>query len=109
MSDETQDAVPEIKQLYDVVSSRIDELNLSIIAKRQKYYYLCKILKKHGVGYQDFQQEAYDLKQEIDALKRELITIQVQYVTAKRQYEREHGTNQVKGWVLVKGGMKLED
>ena len=109
MSDDVQDSIPEMRKLYDIVSSRVDELKLSLISKRQKYFFVCKLLKKHGVGYLDFQQEAYSLKQEIDDIQKELTEIQVQYVTAKRQYEREHGMNQVKRLVPVKGGMKLTD
>jgi hypothetical protein len=109
MSDETQESVPEIRRLYDITSSRVDELTLSLLSKRQKYYSVCRMLKKHGVGYIDFQQEAYALKLEIDAIKKELTEIQVQYVTAKRQYEREHGLNQVKRLVPVKGGLQLTD
>ena len=109
MTDATQDEVPEIRELYDIVGSRVNELKLSLLSKRQKYFNICKILKKHGIGYADFQREAYDLKQEIDAIQKEMTAIQVQYVTAKRQYEREHGMNQVKRLVPVKGGLKLVD
>jgi len=109
MTDNTQEGVPEIRQLYDVVSSQVDELRLSLISKRQKYYQVCRMLKKHGVGYLDFQKEVYELKLEIDAIQKKLMEIQVQYVIAKRQYEREHGINQVKRLIPVKGGMKIVD
>jgi len=111
MSDDTQDAIPEIHDLYDIAGSRINELRLSLVAKRQKYFFICQILKKHQVGYLDFQKEAYGLKQEIDAIVKELAEIQVQYVTAKRQYEREHNMNQVKRLIPgpQKGTMKLVD
>ena len=86
----------ELKEYEDGMLSRKGEISLELNSLLDKYHNLCMVCKAHGIGYPDFQKEAYGIKQEIDALKKELITVQERFVELQRDWGRLHGTNQVR-------------
>jgi hypothetical protein len=94
----------DVESYYQLVGATIVELRFSIAAKVEKHHNLSMILKKRGVGFADFQREAYEITQEIKNLKAQIMNMELVFVKIKRAWEKRHGKNQVGKFVQNKQG-----